>query len=107
MTYRVNTYLSIRHLLTKAVERLVLIVFVFISVPLLYVILPLGILIGPRQFRLYLSPTRRRRPMRLLLRKPRTLRNDRNGRGDWAGLLDGGSSRQRGNLSLYVIRGRK
>ena len=45
--------------------------------------------------------------MRLLLRKPRALRNDRNGRGDWAGLLDGGCGRQRGDLSLCVMRGRK
>jgi hypothetical protein len=57
------THLSIRHLLTKAVERLVLIVFVFISVPLLYVVLALGVLIWARKFRLYLSSTRRRRPM--------------------------------------------
>jgi hypothetical protein len=58
-----TTHLSIRHLLTKAVERLVLVVFVFISVPLLNVVLALGVLIRAGEFRLYLSSTHRRRPM--------------------------------------------
>lgn len=94
--------------MTKAVERLVLIVFVFISVSLLYVILPLGVLIWPREFRLYLSSTCRRRPMRLLLRQSRPLRNDGNGRGNRARLLDRGRGSQRGDLSLYVMmRGHK
>jgi len=50
--------------LTKAVERLVFIVFVFISVSFLYVVLTLGVLIRPGKFLLlYLSTTHRRRPM--------------------------------------------
>jgi hypothetical protein len=49
--------------LTKAVEGLVLIVFVFISVPFLHVVLTLGVLIRAGNFLLYLSATRRWRPM--------------------------------------------
>jgi hypothetical protein len=49
--------------LTNTVERLVLIVFVFISVSFLHVVLTLGILIRAGNFLLYLSTTRRRRSM--------------------------------------------
>jgi hypothetical protein len=54
-----GTYLSVRHLLTKAVERLVLIVLVVIPVPLLHIVLTLCVLIRARGFWLCLSSTRR------------------------------------------------
>jgi hypothetical protein len=58
-----STYLSVRHLLTEAVKRLVLVVFVFISVPLLYVVLTLCILIRAGGFWLRLPSTGRRGSM--------------------------------------------
>jgi len=49
--------------LTKAVERLVFIVFVFISVSFLAIVLTLGVLIRAGEFLLYLSTTHRWRSM--------------------------------------------
>jgi hypothetical protein len=88
--------------LTKAVERLVLIVFVFISVSFLHVVLTLGVLIRAGYFLLCLPSTRRRRPMWLLLSEPRTLR--KNGGRCWsrARLLDGGRGCNPDHLPLYV-----
>jgi hypothetical protein len=97
-----DTYLSVRHLLTKAVEGLVLIVFVFISVSLLHVVLTLGILIRARNFLLYLSTTRRRRSMWLLLSKSRTLRKNGGRRWSWARLLDGRGGCDPDHLPLYI-----
>jgi hypothetical protein len=54
-----GTHLSIGHLLTETVERLVLVVFVLVPVPFLYIVFALCVFIRSRRFWLRLASTRR------------------------------------------------